>query len=119
MNEEAQAYRQRVVDTIALLASASEQLRYERDVPIADVPSELVCGFTDDLFHPKSRSFLDAFTEQEMKSLAEIYGMLCIASKVIEQQNCHRVTELQKISEWRSVMAFAKGLEAVLGGTAN
>ena len=110
MNEDLKDYRKSVVKYIALLASASEQVRYEREVPIADVPAELVSCFCDDLFHPKHDLFLGAFTEQELKSLAELYSMLCIASKAANKQDCHRVAELQKIPEWRSVMAFAQDL---------
>ena len=72
MNDESKQYRKRVVEEIKLLASPSNQMKYERDVPIADVPAELICGFVDDLYHPKSELFLHAFTEQELKSLAEL-----------------------------------------------
>ena len=37
MNTETNTYRQRVLDEIEVLASASAQRDYERDVPIADV----------------------------------------------------------------------------------
>ena len=55
--------RAQVIEHIELLSLPSEQLEYERDVPIADVPAELVCGFCDDLYHPKSPEILLAFTE--------------------------------------------------------
>ena len=119
MHEDVQKCRQQVIEHVALLASASEQIRYEREVPIADVPAELVSCFCDDLFHPKQALFVDAFTEQELKSLAELYGMLCIACKAIEEHDCHQVTELQKIPAWRSVMAFAKDLETWLRRASN
>lgn len=72
MNEKSKQYRNRVVEEIELLARPSEQMKYEHDVPIANVPAELICGFVDDLYHPKSEMFLNAFTEQELKSLAEL-----------------------------------------------
>lgn len=74
MHEEVTEIRQHVVEHVEMLASAGDQLRYERDVPIASVPDELVCGFTDDLFAPKWRPFVDAFTESELKSLAGCMG---------------------------------------------
>ncbi len=110
MNEQSKQYRQRVVEQIELLASPSDQMKYERDVPIADVPAELICGFADDLYHPKSELFLNAFTDLELRSLAELYGMICIASKAFTKQDCHCVADIQKTPEWRSVMAFAKDL---------
>lgn len=69
----AQAYRDALVEHVELVASAEAQLEYEADVPIADVPAELICGFVDDLYHPKSESMLGGFTEAELKSLAEFY----------------------------------------------
>ncbi len=110
MNEESKQYRKRVIDEIEGLASPSDQIKYEHDVPIADVPAELICGFVDDLYHPKSKLFLNAFTEQELRSLAELYGMMCIASKAFTKHYCRSVAAIQKLPEWRSVMAFAKDL---------
>lgn len=110
MNDESKDYRKRVVEEIELLASPSDQMKYERDVPIADVPAELVCGFVDDLYHPKSELFLNAFAEQELKSLSELYGMICIASKVFNNMDRLSVSDIQKVPEWPSVMAFAKDL---------
>ncbi|MDH3672107.1 MAG: hypothetical protein OES46_13245 [Gammaproteobacteria bacterium] len=116
VNEEAKGYRKRVLEHIELLASPSDQMKYERDVPAADVPAELVCGFVDDLYHPKSKVFLNAFTEHELKSLAELYGMVCIASNAFSKMGCRSVAEVQKVAEWRSVMAFAKDLAVELKG---
>lgn len=110
MKNESKQYRYRVIEEIELLASPSAQMKYERDVPIADVPAELICGFANDLYQPKSDLFLNAFTEEELKSLAELYGMICIASKVFNAKGYHTVSEIQKVPEWRSVMSFAKDL---------
>jgi len=38
---------------VKLLASASEQLRCEREGLMGHVPTELICGYCDDLFIPK------------------------------------------------------------------
>ncbi len=110
MKKESKAYRKRVIDEIEGLASPSIQMEYERNVPIADIPAELICGFVDDLYHPKSALFLSAFTERESKSLAELYAKICIASDAFTKHDCHSVAEIQKLPEWRSVMAFAKDL---------
>jgi hypothetical protein len=110
MKEESKAYRQRVVEVIEGLANPLDQMKYEHDVPIADVPAELICGFVDDLYHPKSELFLNAFTSEELKSLAELYGRLCVASDAFAKHDRHCVAEIQKLPEWRSVMGFAKNL---------
>jgi len=116
MNKESKEYRKRVIGHIELLGSPSAQREYERDVPIANVPSELVCGFVNDLYHPKTELFLDAFTEQELRALAELYGMICVANKEFERIGCRSVSDIQKVKEWRSVIAFSKNLAVELKG---
>ena len=110
MDSDTKAYRKRVVDMVRLISSPADQTDYQRDIPIADVPGELVSGFVDDLYHPKSRLFLDAFSENELRSLAELYGMICISAKAFSRLGCHSVADIQKVPEWRSVMAFAQTL---------
>lgn len=112
MDKKSETVRVAVLEHVRLLARASLQLEYEEDVSVANVPEELVCTFCDDLFHPKSQIFLDAFTEDELKHLAELYGLLCVASRRMKESYPLRVANLQKLPEWRSVMTFAKELEA-------
>jgi len=50
--------RKAIIKEIELLSLPSKQLEYEKNVPIANVPAELICGFCDDLYHPKSKEFL-------------------------------------------------------------
>ena len=91
--------RKSTIEMIELLSLPSEQFAYEKNVPIADVPAELICGFCDDLYHPKSEGFISQFSEDELKALAHLYGLLSEAAKV----TVHSVSELQKRPEWRSV----------------
>ncbi len=114
MDDKSKQYRMHVIEEIELLASPPEQMKYEREVPIANVPAELICGFADDLYHPKSELFLNAFTEQEQKSLAELYSKICVASDAFSEHDCHSVADIQKLQEWRTVIAFAKTLLAEL-----
>jgi len=105
---EEMSLRKSTIEMIELLSLPSEQLEYEKNVPIADVPAELICGFCDDLYHPKSESFLAEFSENKLKDLAHLYGLLSEAAKVTVPS----VTELQKRPEWRSVVSLAKELSA-------
>ena len=114
---ETKSVRQATLEHIKLLSRASLQAQYERSVPIADVPAELICGFCDDLFHPKDSGFLDAFNEDEIKDLAVLHGLLHLASRKIDECRPLGVKDLQKLPEWRSVMMFAKELEERLGDT--
>jgi hypothetical protein len=96
-----------VVEHIELLAHPSQQFEYEKTVPIANVPAELVCGFCDDLYDPKSLDFMNAFSESELKDLAELFGLLSVAAKA----NVSSVAELLKSEPWRAVIALAKELD--------
>ena len=105
------SYRARIIDHVSLLASPSEQLRYEKEVPIADVPGELVCGFCDDLYNPKDAAFISEFSEEELKDLAHLYGLLVEASRI----EVSSVAELQKAAPWRAVIGAAKNLTGRFG----
>ena len=104
-----------VSEYLGLLASAKAQADYEKDVPGVYVPDEFISRYCDDLFLPKARIFLGAFSEDEVRDLAVLYGMLHIASRRMKEAQPAGVAELQKLPEWRAVMAFAKQLQAKLG----
>lgn len=104
--------RQSVVEHVDLLSRPSAQLEYEAKVPIADIHAELVSGFCGDLYHPKSQQFLDAFTENELKDLAHLYGLLVESAHL----RTGSVTELLTQPQWRCVVEFSKDLAVTLGG---
>jgi hypothetical protein len=96
--------RDAIIEQIRLLSLPSEQLDYEKSVPIADVPAELICGFCDDLYHPKNPELLSQFNEDELKDLAHLYGVLVEASAI----EAPSVNELLKHEKWHTVIALAK-----------
>jgi hypothetical protein len=51
--------RAAVDEQIRMLAGAGQQRSYEKDVPHAFVPAELIEVFVTDLYHPKASQFLD------------------------------------------------------------
>ena len=59
------------IQTIQLIADLDAQVQYKRDVPIADVPSELVCSWFDDVYHPEYEKYCAAFTQEELDVLSE------------------------------------------------
>ena len=109
------AVREQVRDCVALLASTSEQLEYETSVPQASAPQELIAQFADDLFQPKSQQFIDAFSEDELRDLAEFYGLLCQASRCLYGLGTPSMTEVLKLREWRAVLSHAQALSQRLG----
>lgn len=108
------AIRQAVIDQVRLLSLASEQLAYEKSVPHANVVSELFCGFCDDLFHPKSAEWVSQFTEDELKGLAHLYGVLSEAAS----SDAVSVSEILKDPRWRRVIAVAKEVYTCLNASA-
>jgi hypothetical protein len=103
--------RHSIIAHLELLSQPSQQLEYEATVPIANIHGELVSGFCSDLYHPKNQAFLDAFTEDELKDLARLYGLLMETG----QLRVSSVSELLKQPQWRRVVAFAKDLVTELG----
>jgi hypothetical protein len=100
--------RQLVVSHLELLSQPSLQLDYEARVAIANVHGELVSGFCSDLYHPKSQQFLDAFSEDELRDLAHLYGLLMESGQI----RASSVADLLKHAHWRRVVAFSKDLAA-------
>ena len=99
-----------VTEHVALLASAEEQIAYERNVPHVPVPSEIIEMFVTDLYHPKDPDYIESFSEAELKDMARLYGLLCDASEIISGTGIHSVTDLLKTPEWRRVMKYSKDL---------
>jgi hypothetical protein len=103
--------RESAISYLRLLSHPSQQMEYEAKVPIASIHGELVSQFCDDIYHPKSPQFLDAFTEDELKDLARLYGLLMETGRL----RVSSVAELLKQPQWRRVVEFAKDLAATLG----
>ena len=74
-----------------LLASASEQTSYEQDVPLASVPAELAEA-AGNLYQPKRPEYVEAFSADELRALAHLYGLVREASP----GRAASVAELQK-----------------------
>ena len=102
--------RERVLEYLDLLSQPSRQLDYEARLAVANSHGALVSRFCDELFRPKSQSFLDAFTENELKDLARLYGLL-IESR---QLRASSLTDLLREPEWRRIARFAMELVATI-----
>ena len=64
--------KQRVIDTLQLLASRDKQMDYRRRVPIADVSGELLC-FWDDVFWQNDAKLRTEFSESEWVALLRFH----------------------------------------------
>lgn len=95
-----------MLEYLELLSQPSRQIDYETSAPRVDSHGKLVRWFCDALFRPKSQQFLDAFTENEIKDLARLYGLL-IESRLLRASS---LADLLREPEWRRIARFAKEL---------
>ena len=107
--------RKSVIDELKLLSSARAQMEYEKSLSGAAglAPRELISVFCDDLYHPKSDKFVDAFSEDELKELAHLYGLM---SEVVPTQYV-TVAEMLKSPGWRKVVDLSKQLMSRMKST--
>lgn len=110
MKEKQYKVRQQGREHVALLASASEQQAYQCRVPHIPVLQELVSGFADDFYHPKSSQFIDAFSEEELRQLSILFGLVHRAAQKLCKDPVCSLQQALKSQEWREVIAFAKEL---------
>jgi hypothetical protein len=104
-----------VRDLLSLIGDAGAQQRYERDVPIANVPVELVCMWFDDQYHPDAEGFSECFSDEERSLLAgfdEFYDR-----RVEFLPTSGGVAELHASKPWIEVMEKARAtLQALRWG---
>jgi hypothetical protein len=106
--------RNNIVGLMRMLASKDEQLAYERDVPIADVPAELVCMWFDDLYHPDTDLFLEAFSPSERERLARFHVFYNARHKRLADT----LAEMHQNGAWLEVMDEAQQVLDDLGWAA-
>ena len=99
-------WRQIAIEQLKMLASETEQLAYQRNVPHIDITSELVCGWFDDFYHPNSAQFRACFTETELLALAEFNAVFESHRTVLPKSN-GTVASWLASSSWREVMSAA------------
>ena len=100
--------RKSIIDLIKLISSSQGQFEYEKNVPIANVPSELICMWFDDFYHPASQLFISSFSTDEKEALSmfnEFYD-----SRVKEVPINGGVAALQNNKQWIEIQAYAKAL---------
>ena len=104
--DSAAGIRYQVLEHLNLLASRQQQVGYKSDVPIADVPAELVCGWFDDLYHPNEPAFLAAFSQEERAALAEFHAVFETAMSTLEG-SLESLQSLHSNRAWTTVVEAA------------
>ena len=117
-NELAKRLRQNVFNVLELWTSKDEQLKYQENVPIAQVSSELFNQW-DDFYYPDSDSFKLAFDEKERQILSDfdkILGHICDKT----MGNLPYITDFVKTNDWLIVnQAAADTLRRLKNTAAN
>ncbi len=99
--------RKLVIDVLEMLSSPSAQLAYEKSLVVAGhAPTELISVFCDDVFNPKSPEFIAEFSNEELKELAHLYGLMIEISTLRHSE----VADMLKDPAWRRVVSIAKDL---------
>jgi hypothetical protein len=108
-------WRGNVRDHLALLADFEAQKKYERDVPIANVPAELVCQWFDDLYHPDASQFQALFSAAELAVLSAFNARFELIQGTVPYPIS--LSELQAMDVWRQLAdAAASALAAIPAG---
>ena len=97
-------FRESVRSILELLSSKELQLKYEKDVPIAHVPSELLCTWFDDLYHPDSILFQKSFSQEELEILERFNKFYDERTKGLPNS----LDELHRNPEWQEIMNKAE-----------
>lgn len=64
------SFHDSAIELLTLISSFDEQLKYEKSVPIANVPAELICMWFDDFYH-LTDDFKKEFSSKELDALSE------------------------------------------------
>jgi len=102
------AFRKSIIDFIKLISSPQKQFEYEKNVPVANVPSELICMWFDDLYHPNTDLFLNSFNAQEIEALSLFNELYDLRVKNITSSD--GVKGLQINNSWLEVQSHASTL---------
>lgn len=98
------AIREGIKDAFEMLASRAEQARYAQNVPIADVPSELVCMWFDHMYHPESWQHKEAFSAEEQKILAAFDAFYRARSNYLPDT----LTAMHADIQWNEIVGEAR-----------
>jgi hypothetical protein len=73
--------RDNIHGLLNLFASPEAQQSYQLSVPFVNVPTELLCQWADDLYHPDEAVFRKAFNPDELIALAAFDKVIQRATK--------------------------------------
>lgn len=96
-------HRVNIISTLQFIASAGDQLDYQRQVPAVNVATELVNQWFDDFYHPGDAGFDSNFSSGELVTLAEFNAFYDVRVSQLPGD----VSEMLESPVWLQVMAAA------------
>jgi len=96
--------KKNLIDALDMLANLDRQQAYQENVPIADVPSELISAWFDDGFYAEDKEFHQLFSEEE-------WGALCQFNDFYEVRLVRlpeNFNDLMKCPSWHEIVNEAK-----------
>lgn len=96
--------RSELIDSLNMLAHIDRQKEYHRNVPIADVPSELISAWFDSGFYPDDEYFRNLFSDQEWMWLCKFNEFYEARISVLPE----RFEDLMECKEWLDIVHEAK-----------
>ena len=95
--------RNTILGLLQTIASKEEQLDYAARVGI-NVPTELDCGWFDDVYHPDAELFREAFNETERSGLATFHAVYAARNDDLPMSLVDRLID----PAWAEVMTAAQ-----------
>ena len=89
------------IEILELIASYDAQREYEKNVPIADVPAELVCMWFDD-FYFRTPQFEKDFTEEELDALSDFNTFYDVRVESLPDST-EGLEKLQQNNYWKEI----------------
>lgn len=110
-----QRIRNRVIEYLELAASFEEQRRYERNVPIAHVPYEVINQWEDNFPQGPPAEFQrgDAFTPEEVRAITEFHQVWEAVAKALPD-DFPTLDAVQAMVAWETLREVAASTYAVL-----
>jgi hypothetical protein len=108
------SFHDKAIELLTLISSFEEQLKYEKLVPLANVPAELVCMWFDDFYH-LTEEFIKDFSSKELNALSAFNAFYDEKlPSLLELEN--ELNEFHNSIVWREVSEEAKKTLNVLKG---
>jgi hypothetical protein len=97
-------HRVNIINTLQLIASATDQLAYQQQVPGVRVAAELVNQWFDDFYHPGDARSDAEFSPDELETLAEFNEFYDVRVSQLPD----RLSEMLESPAWLEVIAAAR-----------